>query len=141
MPITISDNNAHLNIPLIHRFLCEESSWAQGIPVSTVEKAIRHSLCFGAYDNGAQVGFARIVTDRATYGYLCDVFTVRSHRGKGISRLLMEAVMAHPDVQGLRRFNLATTTAPGLYEKFGWTPLNKPEIHMERYFGDIYQRR
>lgn len=139
MTITVSDDVTQLNVPLIHRFLSEESTWARDIPLSTVEKAIGHSLCFGAYENGAQVGFARVVTDWATYGYLCDVFTVNSHRGQGISRRLMDAVLAHPDLQKLRRFTLASTTAQGLYEKYGWASLAKPEIHMERYFPDIYQ--
>lgn len=140
MTITISEDQSRLDIPLIHRFLDKESTWAQGIPLGTVEKAIRNSLCFGAYEGWKQVGFARVVTDRATYAYLCDVFTVDSHRGRGISRMLMEAVLAHPDVHGLRRFNLVTSTASGLYEKFGWTALSKPQLHMERYFPEIYQR-
>lgn len=141
MTITISDDQSRLDIPMIHRFLSEESTWAQGVPLSIVEKAIRNSLCFGAYEGQKQIGFARVVTDRATFAYLCDVFTVTAHRNRGISRLLMEAVLAHPDLDGLRRFNLATSTASGLYSKFGWTPLSKPELHMERYFPDIYQPR
>jgi len=140
MSIIVSADNALLDISLIHRFLDEESTWARGIPFATLEKAIRNSLCFGAYEDGAQVGFARVVTDGATYGYLCDVFTLLSHRGKGISRLLIDAVLAHPDIAGLRRFNLATSTAPGLYAKFGWKPLSAPHIHLERYFPDIYTK-
>jgi len=138
--IKISDNPTLLDIAMIHRFLSEESTWAIGITREKVEASIAHSLCFGAYDNGQQVGFARVVTDRATFGYLCDVFTINSHRGRGISRLLSEAILAHPAVQGLRRFTLVTTTARGLYEKFGWTDLNKPNSHMERYFPSIYQQ-
>jgi GNAT superfamily N-acetyltransferase len=141
MVITISEDQSRLDIPLIHRFLDKESTWAKGIPLATVEKSIRNSLCFGAYEGWHQVGFARVVTDRATYAYLCDVFTVASHRGQGISRMLMDAILSHPDVRGLRRFNLVTTMASGLYAKFGWQPLSKPELHMERYFPDIYQRR
>jgi GNAT superfamily N-acetyltransferase len=139
MTITISEDQSLLDIPSIHRFLAIESTWARGIPLATVERAIRHSLCFGAYEDGAQIGFARVITDRATYAYLCDVFTMPPHRGRGISRMLMKAVLAHADVHGLRRFNLVTTTASGLYEKFGWSPLAKPQSHMERYFPDIYQ--
>jgi GNAT superfamily N-acetyltransferase len=138
--LSISDDPSLLDLPLIHRFLSEESGWAQGIPKSTVEKALRNSLCFGAYEDGCQVGFARVVTDRATYAYLCDVFTLPSHRGRGISRMLLDAVLSHPEVAGLRRFNLVTTAASGLYRKFGWTPLAKPELHMERHFPDIYRR-
>jgi GNAT superfamily N-acetyltransferase len=141
MAILVSHDPALLDIPLIHRFLSEESTWAQGIPFAVVEKAIHNSLCFGAYEDDRQVGFARVVTDRACFAYLADVFTVASHRGRGISRLLVEAVLAHPDLQQLRRFNLATSTAAGLYEKYGWTPLSKPEIHMERYFPDVYSRQ
>jgi GNAT superfamily N-acetyltransferase len=140
MSIIVSDDSTLLDIATIHRFLDEESTWARGVPLSIVEKAVRNSLCFGAYENGVQVGFARAVTDKATYAYLCDVFTASSHRGKGIARLLMAAVMAHPDLQGLRRFNLATTTAAPLYEKFGWVPLDNPGVHMERYFPDIYRQ-
>jgi GNAT superfamily N-acetyltransferase len=140
MTIIVSHDAALLDIPLIHRFLCEESSWAQGIPYAVVEKSIRHSLCFGAYENDAQVGFARVVTDRACFAYLADVFTVTSHRGRGISRLLVEAVLTHPDLQHLRRFNLATSTASGIYAKYGWTPLSSPDIHMERYQPDAYAR-
>jgi GNAT superfamily N-acetyltransferase len=141
MTIDISTDPERLDLPLIHRFLSEQSTWAQGIPYAVVEKAIRNSLCFGAYENGAQVGFARVVTDHACFAYLADVFVVDSHRGRGISRLLVEAVLAHPDLQQLRRFNLATSTAAGLYAKYGWKPLSNPEIHLERYRPDIYRNR
>jgi GNAT superfamily N-acetyltransferase len=140
MAVTVSDDKSLLDMEAIHRFLSEESTWAIGIPFFVVRKAIDNSICFGAYEDGKQVGFARVVTDRATYAYLADVFTVTSHRGRGISRLLVEAVLAHPDLQHLRRFNLATTTAGGLYAKYGWTQLAKPEIHMERYQADAYLR-
>ena len=138
MKITISDDKALLDITSIHRFLSEESTWAVGISRATVDKAIRNSLCLGAYENDRQVGFARVVTDSATYGYLSDVFTIGSHRGRGISRMLVEAILAHPDLQGLRRFTLVSTTASGLYEKFGWTGLHRPDSYMERYFPTIY---
>ena len=138
--IKISDDPALLDIAAIHRFLTEESTWAIGITREKVETSIANSLCFGAYDDGKQVGFARVVTDRATFGYLCDVFTITSHRGRGISRLLSEAILAHPAMQELRRFTLVTTTARGLYEKFGWTDLHKPNSHMERYFPSIYRQ-
>jgi len=138
MTISISDDPDLLDVDLVHGFLANESHWAQGMPREVLEKALRHSLCFGAFEDGRQVGFARVVTDRATFGYLCDVFTVESHRGRGIARLLVEAVLAHPDIRGLRRFNLVTSTAAGLYRKFGWTPLARPQIHMERHFPDIY---
>lgn len=141
MSIEISDDPSRIDLDLVHRFLDAESTWAQGIPRATLEKAIRHSLCFGAYEDGRQVGFARVITDRATYGYLCDVFTVRECRGRGISRLLVEAVLAHPDIAGLRRFNLVTSTAAGLYAKYDWKPLASPQLHMERHFPEIYRQR
>lgn len=139
MAIEISSDQAQLDLALIHRFLSEESSWAQGIPYGIVETAVRNSLCFGAYEDGSQIGFARVVTDRACFAYLADVFVLAGHRGRGISRLLVEATLAHPDLQTLRRFNLATSTASGLYAKYGWTPLSNPGIHMERYRPDIYR--
>ena len=140
MVVTVSCDKTLLDMNAIHRFLGEESTWAIGIPFEVVKRSIDNSICFGAYEDGEQVGFARVVTDLATYAYLADVFTVTSHRGRGISRRLVEAVLAHPDLQHLRRFNLATTTAAGLYAKYGWTPLSKPEIHMERYQADAYLR-
>lgn len=138
MAVTVSDDTALLDLDVIHRFLSEESTWAIGIPSEVVKKSVDNSICFGAYEDGKQIGFARVVTDRATFAYLADVFTVTSHRGRGISRLLVEAVLTHPDLQHLRRFNLASTTARGLYAKYGWTPLAKPEIHMDRYCPDAY---
>jgi GNAT superfamily N-acetyltransferase len=141
MAVTVSDDKALLDMDMIHRFLSEESTWALGIPLEVVKKSVDHSICFGAYEDGKQIGFARVVTDRATFAYLADVFTVASHRGRGISRRLVEAVLMHPDLQNLRRFNLATTSAGGLYAKYGWMPLSKPEIHMERYRPAPYQHR
>jgi GNAT superfamily N-acetyltransferase len=139
--IDISCDKALLDVPLIHAFLTKESTWAIGIALPLVQKAIDNSLCFGAYEDGKQVGFARVVTDYATFGYLCDVLVPTEHRGRGISRLLMDAVMAHPDLQGLRRFTLVTSTAAPLYEKYGWTPLHAPAAHMERYDPDVYKRQ
>ncbi|HEX7645048.1 MAG TPA: GNAT family N-acetyltransferase [Burkholderiaceae bacterium] len=129
-----------MDIPLIHSFLSKESTWAIGIGLPLVQKALDNSLCFGAYENGKQVGFARVVTDYATFGYLCDVMVPTEQRGRGISRLLMDAVTAHPDLQGLRRFTLVTSTAAPLYAKYGWTPLHAPTAHMERFDPDIYKR-
>ncbi len=140
MSITISDDPSLLNIPMIHRFLSEESTWATGIPLTTVERAISNSLCFGAYENAQQVGFVRVVTDWATFGYLCDLFTIPTHRRRGIARQLIEAVLAHSDLNKLRRFTLVTSTASKLYEKFGWTELHEPRNYMERYFPNIYQQ-
>ena len=141
----ISCDKARLDVPLIHAFLTKESTWAVGISLPLVQKALDNSLCFGAYEGDGQtgskqVGFARVVTDYATFGYLCDVLVPTEQRGRGIARLLMDAVMAHPDLQGLRRFTLVTSTAAPLHAKYGWTPLHAPLAHMERFDPDIYKR-
>ncbi len=140
MSVTISNDAALLDVDLIHRFLCDESGWANGIDRATVQKSMRHSLCFGAYEDGAQIGYARVVTDCATSAHLCDVFVVAAQRGRGLSRRLIEAVLAHPDLQGLRRFSLASSTARELYQKFGWTALGNPAIHLERFNPDVYRK-
>src|SRR5262245_49488246 len=118
----ISTDPARLDIDAIHAFLTQ-SYWSPGIPRATVVRAIAHSLCFGAFCQGQQVGFARVVTDRTTFAYLCDVYVLEAHRGRGVSRQLMDSVVAHPDLQGLRRIMLATLDAHGLYAKYGFTPL------------------
>ncbi|MCV2367955.1 GNAT family N-acetyltransferase [Roseateles oligotrophus] len=138
--LTISSDKSLLDLPLIHRFLSELSTWALGIPLATVQRAVQHSLCFGAYLDGAQIGFARVITDGATFAYLCDVFVLPEHQGQGHSKRLMEAVMAHPELQRLRRFLLATSTAPQLYAQFGFTPSAKPQAFMERLDPDVYKR-
>lgn len=138
-PLEISSDSARLDLPLIHRFLSEESSWARGIPFETVERAIAHSLCFGGYVDGAQVAFARVISDQATYAYLVDVFVLPAQRGRGHSKALMAAVMAHPQLQGLRRFALATSTAHGLYAQFGFTAPARPQSMMELHRPDVYQ--
>jgi GNAT superfamily N-acetyltransferase len=134
----ISTDPAALDVTLIHQFLSERTSWARGIPRATVERAIANSLCFGAYLEGRQVGFARVTTDRATFAYLADVFVVEAERGKGVSKALMAAVLAHPELQGLRRFMLATSDAHELYARYGFTPPARPATLMERYFPNIY---
>lgn len=138
--LDISTDPTRLNLPLIHRFLSEQSTWALGIPLATVQRAMQGSLCFGAYLSGAQVGFARVITDGATFAYLCDVFVLPEHQGRGYSKRLMEAVMAHPELQDLRRFVLVTSTAPLLYAQFGFTPVAKPQSYMERLDSEVYQR-
>ncbi len=139
--IEISEDKARLDVPLIHRFLSEESAWAGGISLPLVQKAIDNSLCFGAYEDGVQIGFARVVSDFATFAYLCDVFVKATHRGRGLSRLLVDAVLAHPELQSLRRFTLVSTSARGLYQQYGWTALHAPEAHMERFAPDVYRHR
>ena len=121
-PLEISDDKGRLDVPLIHRFLSEEAYWSLGIPLSTVQRAINHSLCFGGYVDGQQVAFARVITDRATFGYLSDVFVLPAHRGRGYSKALMTAIVDHPALQGLRRLMLATSDAQGLYAGFGFAP-------------------
>ncbi|CAN7723553.1 MULTISPECIES: GNAT family N-acetyltransferase [Duganella] len=134
----ISTDKAELDLPLIYQFLSEQSTWAIGIPPAVVERAIDNSLCFGAYLDGRQVGFARVITDSATFANLVDVFVLPEVRGQGYGKRLMEAVLAHPDLQGLRRFMLATSDAHGLYAQFGFTPPARPATLMERYFPNIY---
>ena len=139
--LRITTEPAELDVPLIHRFLSEESAWARGIPLATVQESIRHSLNFGLFAGAGQVAYARVVTDYATFAYLVDVFVLAEHRGKGYSAELMAAVMAHPGLQGLRRFLLATSTAHGLYAKFGFAAPAKPQALMERFTPDAYANR
>ena len=130
--IDISTDPVRLDAALIHDFLSVQSHWAQGISRLCVERALAHSLCFGADEAGGQLGLARVVTDRATFAWLADVFVLPAHRGRGIGARLMQAVAAHPELQSLRRHVLVTSTAPALYARYGFTPLHKPEIWMER---------
>jgi len=129
-----------LDIKVIQEFLANESYWAQGIPRSILEKCIENSLCFGVYDQeGKQVGFARVVTDYATYAYIADVFILEAQTAaQGLSKWLMECIMSYPDLQGLRRWNLATRDAHGLYARYGFTPLRFPERWMEVLNPDVF---
>ncbi|WP_242698800.1 GNAT family N-acetyltransferase [Alteromonas sp. 5E99-2] len=137
--IKISSDHKNLDIQLIHSFV-SQSYWAKNIPLQTLQKSIDNSLVFGAYNqNGEQVGFARVISDKATFAYLGDVFVVDSYRGKGISKLLMEAVSSHPDLQGLRRFMLATSDAHGLYSKFGFVAVENPDILMQIWNPSVYE--
>lgn len=138
--IEISCDPARLDTALIHDFLCNQSHWARGVPRATVERSLAHSLCFGAYAGHDQVGLARVVTDRATFAWLADVFVLEARRGERIGAALMDAVIAHPDLQGLRRFCLVTRTAPALYARYGFTTLVAPEIWMERFDAEAYTR-
>jgi len=135
----VSADPARLDLDVIHRYLSEESFWAAGIPRDVLERAIAGSLCFGAYDGGKQVGFARVVTDSATFAYLCDVFVLEPYRGRGLAKWLMECVIAHPSLQGLRRFVLVTKDAHGLYQKFGFMPLADPSGYMHIHNPNAYQ--
>ena len=135
----ISTDNELLNLDLVYGFLTE-CYWARGIPREVVARSIENSLCFGVYRDGKQVGFARVISDSATYAYLGDVFVLESYRGRGLGKWLMECIMGHPWLQGLRRWGLATMDAHGLYTKFGFTMLNTPERHMELHAPDVYKR-
>lgn len=137
---TITDRREELDVETIHNFLCE-TYWAKGIPRSIVEKAINHSLCFGLYHNAKQVGFARAVSDQATFAYLTDVFVVPAYKERGLGKWLVSCVLAHPELQGLRRWLLATLDAHGLYEQNGFVALRKPEWFMEINDPNIYQSK
>ena len=136
--LMISDDLALLDRPLIHRFLSEGSYWAKNVPREVVDRSINHSLCFGIYEAGRQIGFARVVTDRATFAWLADVFVLEARRGRGLSKQLMAAVIAHPALQGLRRFMLATLDAHGLYQQFGFAAVKDVERFMEIHRANVY---
>ena len=132
--LTISTDPARLDLDVIHEFLAS-SYWAAGIPREVVERAVRHSLCFGAYEGGRQIGFARVITDHATFAYLSDVFVLPSHRGRSIGKRLMAAIMADPSLHDLRRWTLFTRDAHGLYRQFGFEAARFPERLMEILSG------
>lgn len=146
MEYLISADPTKLDLDLIHKFLSERSYWARGIPRDVVARSIANSLCFGAYavanptaqNDWPQIGFARVTTDRATFAYLADVFILPEHRGKGLSKRLMEAILAHPDLQGLRRWMLATADAHELYQRFGFTGLSQPDRFMQLHNPNVY---
>lgn len=139
--LRITTDRAELDVALIHRFLSQESTWAKGIPLATVQRSLQASLCFGGFLGREQVAFARVISDYATFANLVDVFVLPAHRGQGHSKAMMRAVLAHPDLQGLRRFTLATFDAHGLYRQFGFTEPANPQSFMERYFPGIYESR
>jgi N-acetylglutamate synthase-like GNAT family acetyltransferase len=137
---TFSTDKEKLDIDVIHHFL-SNSYWAKNIPVEIVKRSIQGSLCFGVYHNNKQIGFARVISDYATFGYLADVFILEEHRGKGLSKELMKQIMAHPQLQGLRRFCLGTRDAHKLYEQFGFNVIKSPERFMEILHSDFYTKR
>jgi GNAT superfamily N-acetyltransferase len=128
----ITTDRSRLDVALIHQFLSTETYWAVGRSVEVVQRSIENSLCFGIYRETEQVGFARVVTDFATFAWLADVFVVPGHRGRGLAKWLMTVILAHPDLQGFRRWVLATKDAHSLYAQFGFIPLHRPERWMER---------
>src|SRR5512147_3090929 len=135
--ILISTDPARLDLETVHGFLTG-SYWAQGIPRETVERSIRHSICFGAFDRGRQVGFARVISDRATFAYVADVFVLDSHRGRGIGKRIMAAVTSHPELQNLRLWTLFTRDAHGLYRQVGFREARYPGRLMERRQPQAY---
>ena len=131
MTIEISTDKERLDVAMIHAFLAKDSYWVPGISRSDVEKSIRHSLCFGAYITGRQIGFARIVTDYVRFAHLMDVFVLPEFRGRGISKSLMENILSHPDLRTIARYTLGTQDAHGLYAQFGFAAPANPERQME----------
>jgi GNAT superfamily N-acetyltransferase len=136
----ITTDRRDLDVRAIHGFLTQ-SYWSPGVPIGVVERAIANSLCFGVLHGLDQVGFARVITDRATFAYLCDVYVLEAHRGRGLSKWLLEVIRGHADLQGLRRFLLATRDAHGLYAQFGFTPLANPSRIMEVLDAEVYRVR
>jgi len=134
----VSTDRTRLDIPMIYRFLSEQSTWAVGISRTVVERSIENSLCFGGYIDGRQIAFARFITVYATMAHLADVFVVPEYRGRGYAKQLLRIVMEHPSLQRLRRFTLNTTDSHSLYARFGFAPAQRPDTLMERYYPNIY---
>lgn len=133
----VSTDRARINFDVVHEYL-SRSYWAAGMPRDLLERAIENSLTFGLYRDTSQAGFARVITDCATYAYLSDVFILEQHRGRGLSKWLMECILAHPDLQGLRRFALFTRDASGLYQRYGFEPARSPSVYLERWTPNVY---
>lgn len=138
--LTISNDKADLDIELVYTFLSQETPWAKGMPRETFERAVAGSMCFGGYIDGRQIAFARLITDEATFAYLCDVFVLPDYRGQGHASALMKHVFASPSLQGLRRIVLVTTDAHRVYEPHGFTGLATPERYMELHNPDVYKK-
>lgn len=138
----ISTDKSKLDLDVIHEFLSRESYWAAGIPRETVARSIENSLCFGVYDNARQIGFARVITDFATYAYVADVFILEHYRERGLGKELMSSIMSHPKLQGLRRWSLGTRDAQGLYAQFGFEPVvnTRARTVMEIVDAGVYRR-
>jgi N-acetylglutamate synthase-like GNAT family acetyltransferase len=136
---TITTDKSKMDIVAIHDFLSKHSGWSDNIPFDLVKKSIDNSLNFGLFHKGKQIGFARVISDFSTIAYLGDVFVLDNYRGQGLSKKLMDAVKGHPNLQGLRRWILLTSTADWLYEKYGFKKLPKPEVYMELFDPTVYQ--
>lgn len=139
-PYVITTDPARLDVPAIHAYLTS-SYWATGIPIETVRRSLEHSVNFAILSGDELVGFGRVITDRATFGYLGDVFVLEAHRGRGLSKWLMECIDVHPELQGFRRWVLLTRDAHGLYRQFGYQAPAKPDRYMERHTPDVYQAK
>src|SRR5580658_9215207 len=137
----ISDEKSWLDAEYIHDYLSNRSYWAAKIPLNTVIKSIEGSVCFGMYAGEKQIGFARVVTDKATFGYLADVFIDENYRGNGLAKWLMEVIMAYPELQGLRRWMLGTKDAHELYKKFGFEQLENPQRVMHIHHAEVYKKQ
>jgi GNAT superfamily N-acetyltransferase len=135
---TISTDKDKLDIVSIHKFLANETDWANKIPIETLKKSIENSLNFGLYYKNKQIGFARIISDYSTIAYLGDVYILEAHRGNGLSKWLLNEIMQHPNLQGLRRWILLTNTAEWLYKKFGFKNIANPEFYMEKHNPNVY---
>jgi ribosomal protein S18 acetylase RimI-like enzyme len=135
----LSTDPALLDVSLIHGFLSDQSYWAPGIPRVTVERSLKNSLCFGLFHESQQIGFARVVTDRTTFAWLGDVFVIDAHRGQGLGKWMIERLLTHPDLQGLRRILLGTRDAHGLYAQFGFMPLADPSRFQEIHRPNLYR--
>ncbi len=135
----ISTDKNLLDFEAIYTYLDRDSYWAKGIPVETLKKAIENSICFGVYQQNKQAAFARVVTDKATFAYICDVFVLPDFRGDGLSKWLIQTIIAYPELRGLRRWSLATADAHGLYSQFGFTQISRPDRWMEIYQPEIYK--
>jgi N-acetylglutamate synthase-like GNAT family acetyltransferase len=136
----ISTDKSKIDLNAVHHFL-SQSYWAEGIPKDTVKRSIDNSLCFGIYRKGRTVGFARVISDFATFAYLADVFVLPEERGKGLAKGLMQMIIDHPQLQNLRRFTLATKDAHDLYAQFGFTSFDKPDRWMQKHEPDVYKNK
>jgi len=137
----ISNDKAKLDMEMVHDFLSREAYWSKGIPMEKVKESVAHSLCFGVYEEDRQVGFARVISDYTTMAYLGDVFILPAYRGKGLSKMLMNSIMQHPSLQGLRRWILLTGDAHGLYSQFGWSSIADPVRWMEIHDRNVYSKK
>ncbi|TWF38816.1 acetyltransferase (GNAT) family protein [Chitinophaga polysaccharea] len=138
---TVSTDRSRLDINAIHDYLSRESYWSQNIPFDIVKQSVENSIPFGVYHGQQQIGFARVITDNALFGYLADVYILTPHRGKGLSKLLMRTIMDHPVIKGLRRLLLITSDAHGLYRQFGFTEIPNPEKYMQVHIADLYTKK